>query len=138
MGIPGKDVIGVKLNWSKSSVFNVKIFQYARFQATFSWLGEKEKEKEDLCRSSKILLVIDKVWILPPSSESPVSSVCTLPVVLEQCRDLPNKLKVHPRLGIQNPGALLCTEKSAVSLPLAVLRGCRVPHGISWIGRRCQ
>lgn len=45
MGIPGKDVIGVKLNWSKSSVFNVKIFQYARFQATFSWLGEKEKEK---------------------------------------------------------------------------------------------
>lgn len=25
--------------------------------------------------------------------------------------------------------------RSAVSLPLAVLRGCRVPHGISWIGR---
>lgn len=27
------------------------------------------------------------------------------------------------------------SPRSAVSLPLAVLRGCRVPHGISWIGR---
>lgn len=26
-------------------------------------------------------------------------------------------------------------SRSAVSLPLAVLRGCQVPHGVSWIGR---
>ena len=50
-----------------------------------------------LTQSLITTLTYSQVWILPPSSESPVSSVCTLPVVLEQCRDLPNKLKVHPR-----------------------------------------